>query len=171
MTTPLAPAPAADEPPPLPPEILAMMASFAASAEPEAEASAEAEAPEAPQDEAFEPMGSDAAALAIAAAGDEPPATEPDEEETLVLPAVLDITAAAPLHAELLRLRGRPLVVEAGEVKRLGAQCLQLLLSAAATFERDGAPLRLGDVSEPFRRDLALMGHSPETLLSRREAA
>lgn len=133
----------------LPPEILAMMASFEA-AEAEADTAAEPEMPSG-EDDADLPAPlfaalSDAEALPAA------------DETVLVLAPVLDINAAAPLHAALLARRGAPLCVEAGEVKRLGGQCLQLLVSAGRTFSADGVPIRLQGASDAFRRDLALFG-------------
>jgi anti-anti-sigma regulatory factor len=128
----------------LPPEILAMMASFEAAASNEEEAQEEREVETPPL-----------LATLPDAADDEAPG---EDEAVLVLAPVLDITAAAPLHAALLAHRGRPLRVEAGEVKRLGGQCLQLLLSAGRTFSADRVPIRLQGASDAFRRDLALFG-------------
>jgi chemotaxis protein CheX len=61
--------------------------------------------------------------------------------DPVVLPAVLDIRAAAPLQAEILGLRGQPLTLDASAVERLGGLCLQVLLSARATWASDGQPL------------------------------
>jgi len=49
------------------------------------------------------------------------------------LPPVLDLNQAAPLKTDLLSLRGRPVVVDAADVERLGGLCLQVLLSARKT--------------------------------------
>ncbi|WP_202814277.1 STAS domain-containing protein [Aureimonas sp. AU4] len=134
----------------LPPEILAMMASFEAAASDEAETAQESD-PEAEDKAETLPLleAPPVAAVGEAASGD---------EAVLVLAPVLDITAAAPLHAALLAHRGTPLRVEAGEVKRLGGQCLQLLLSAGRTYAADRVPIRLQGASDAFRRDLALFG-------------
>jgi len=59
----------------------------------------------------------------------------------VVLPAVLDIRAAAPLKAEILGLRGQPLTLDASAVERLGGLCLQVLLSARSTWAADGQAL------------------------------
>jgi chemotaxis protein CheX len=59
----------------------------------------------------------------------------------VVLPAVLDIRAAAPLQAEILASRGQPLTLDASAVERLGGLCLQVLLSARATWAADGQAL------------------------------
>ena len=43
----------------------------------------------------------------------------------------LDLSAAGPLAASLLRRRGSPLALDGSAVERLGGQCLQVLLAAA----------------------------------------
>ena len=60
---------------------------------------------------------------------------------SVVLPSVLDIRAAGPLQAEILGLRGQPLTLDVSAVERLGGLCLQVLLSARATWAADGQPL------------------------------
>ena len=184
----------------LPPEILAMMAASEASmaeAEtetedaPEADEAALALAPEAEVEAEAEVVAEDAGAepsaldaemallLASVGAGPAVSASEPEPagpvepvegETTLTLPAVLDLTAAGALHQTLLSHRGAPLALDAGEVKRLGGQCLQLLLSAGRTWAADGVPIRLGGASDAFERDLALMGLDREALFQREAA-
>ena len=74
------------------------------------------------------------------------------------LSQVLDLNAATPLANELLALRGQALNVDASAVERLGAQCLQVLLSARATWEADGAAFALVSPSSEFESTLALLG-------------
>lgn len=69
---------------------------------------------------------------------------------SLKLASELDITAASPLAAELGGLRGNNLSVDASGVERVGGQCLQVLLSAVATWEADGAGLEIAEPSENF---------------------
>lgn len=128
----------------------------------EAEVEADAEA-------GAEPVDADALpAFALAMLAE---ASAPVEGETVLeLPAVLDITAAAGLHGTLLGHRGAPLAVDASAVKRLGGQCLQLLISAGRTWGADGVPIRLTESSEAFQRDLALMGLSSDELFQREAA-
>jgi chemotaxis protein CheX len=76
----------------------------------------------------------------------------------LVLADSLDLTAAAPLAAALLAARGKPAVLDASGVQRLGAQCLQVLLAARALWSSDGQPWRLIDPSPEFADAAALMG-------------
>ncbi|WP_427025364.1 STAS domain-containing protein [Aureimonas ureilytica] len=98
------------------------------------------------------------------------PARPAENEALLSLPAVLDLTAAGALHAALLNHRGTPLALDAGEVKRLGGQCLQLLLSADRTWAADGVSIRLQGASEAFDRDLGFMGLSRDDLFQRTAA-
>jgi chemotaxis protein CheX len=74
------------------------------------------------------------------------------------LQQVLDLNAAGPLAAELLAVRGRDVEVDASAVERVGAQCLQVLLSARATWDADGATFALVSPSDEFASTLALLG-------------
>ena len=74
------------------------------------------------------------------------------------LPAVLDLRAAAPLAAELLSRRGKPLTIDASVVERLGGQCLQVLLSARNTWVADGQAFRIQNASAAFVASLTALG-------------
>ncbi|HEY8163060.1 MAG TPA: STAS domain-containing protein [Methylocystis sp.] len=76
----------------------------------------------------------------------------------LHLPPILDLRAAAPLVAEFGGLRGRPLTIDASAVEKIGAQCVQVLVSAQQTWARDGVTLTLSKPSEAFNGALALLG-------------
>ena len=82
----------------------------------------------------------------------------PDSSALLRLGQVLDLNAAAPLANELLSLRGRDVDVDASAVERVGAQCLQVLLSARATWDADGRAFALVAPSSEFTSTLALLG-------------
>lgn len=82
------------------------------------------------------------------------------QAETLKLPPVLDLTASGPLKAEFGRLRGRPVRVDAGEVDRVGALCLQVLMSAHSTWAADGVSFSLGETSTGFEDGLGTLGAS-----------
>lgn len=90
---------------------------------------------------------------------------------TLDLASVLDVRAAGGLYASLAGLRGRPVVLDAGAVERLGGQCLQVLLAASAAWRADGAAFSFATVSDGFRDGLALLGFSVESLLGKEEGA
>jgi chemotaxis protein CheX len=49
-------------------------------------------------------------------------------------------------------------VIDASQVQYLGAQCLQVLLSAASTWRTERASLRIADRSPGFARGLELLG-------------
>jgi chemotaxis protein CheX len=76
----------------------------------------------------------------------------------LQLPDSLGSAAAEALLASLLAARGQPLSLDASRVRRVGAQCAQVLLSAAATWRADGAALRIEDPSSEFQEALRLLG-------------
>lgn len=87
------------------------------------------------------------------------------------LPSVLDLQAAEPLRAELMALRGRPLVIDASQVTRLGGLCLQVLMSAKKIWAEDGVSLMVDQPSSGFSEQLAAFGdpelhYSPEGGLS-----
>jgi chemotaxis protein CheX len=70
--------------------------------------------------------------------------------ESMTLPDELDIKAAGPLAANLLAVRGKDLVLNASRIERVGGQCLQVLLSAAAAWNADGAEMTIEEPSPAF---------------------
>jgi chemotaxis protein CheX len=84
------------------------------------------------------------------------------EDPKVQLAAVLDLTAAAPLADALLARRKKATVVDASNVQRLGAQCLQVLIAAANTWKEDGVAFRIDGMSDGFSEGLRLMGVTPE---------
>lgn len=74
------------------------------------------------------------------------------------LAETLDLNAAAPLCSQILASRGQDLALDASAVRRIGALCTQILLSARATWAADGFALRLVEPSQDLRDGLALMG-------------
>jgi chemotaxis protein CheX len=89
-----------------------------------------------------------------------PEASQPDtlKPGVVELPEVLDLKAATPLTVEFLSLRGRPLDVDASSVRRLGGQCLQVLLSAAKTWKADEIGFALVNPSGDFNEGLKRLG-------------
>jgi chemotaxis protein CheX len=77
---------------------------------------------------------------------------------SLTLDAVLDLKAAAPLQAALLAWRGQPIELDAGQVQRLGGQCLQVLIAAQRSWADDGAPFSVARSSTAFDDALRLFG-------------
>jgi chemotaxis protein CheX len=83
---------------------------------------------------------------------------QPAPPALVTLADVLDLTAAGPLAGELAGLRGRPLSLNAAGVERLGALCLQVLLSARVTWAADGASLLVASPSPEFAEQVARFG-------------
>lgn len=74
------------------------------------------------------------------------------------LAPVLNSAAAVGLSSELLAARGRPLQVDAGEVRQIGGLCLQVLLSAGKTWAADNVTFALTPVSAALRDQASLYG-------------
>ncbi len=74
------------------------------------------------------------------------------------LPASLDSREASRLAAGLRTARGLDLDLDASEVRRLGAQCLQALLAARAAWSEDGLGFRILEPSPEFRAACVQMG-------------
>jgi len=82
-------------------------------------------------------------------------ATDPEAKTTpvLKLPAILDLTQAAALKAELLAAlaKGDGLDLDAGDVQRLTSPCAQVLASAVRAFAAAGGPsLVVSNASQSF---------------------
>ncbi|MGP0060558.1 MAG: STAS domain-containing protein [Beijerinckiaceae bacterium] len=88
------------------------------------------------------------------------------DTKSLVLPSILDLKAATPLVETLLPLRGGDLLVDASNAERLGGQCLQVLVSAVATWQADGFSLEFAKPSDAFIEGLAVLGTKLEDLLA-----
>jgi chemotaxis protein CheX len=78
--------------------------------------------------------------------------------QRLQLPEVLDLTFAGPLAESLLALRGSALTIDAARVQRVGAQCVQVIMSAVSTWKADAAALCIINPSPEFRETLSLLG-------------
>ena len=80
------------------------------------------------------------------------------EFETLHLARSLNGAGLAALAEALLDRRGAALNLDASEVDHVGAQCLQVLISARNTWSNDRKPLKISDSSKAFTHDLELLG-------------
>ena len=76
----------------------------------------------------------------------------------LQLPEILDLTAATPLAQSFIAQRGSELRVDASRVRRVGAQCLQVLVAAAEAWKTDDARLRVINPTEEFLEGCRLLG-------------
>jgi chemotaxis protein CheX len=107
---------------------------------------------------------------ADARAADRPrPQPEPPRvpaPQVIELPPHLDLPAAAPLAEAFVKRLGAPLAIDAANVNRLGASCLQVLLAAARSWKAEGDALTLQNPSARFLEDLTLLGLEPGTFLN-----
>jgi chemotaxis protein CheX len=87
------------------------------------------------------------------------------QSSPILLPESLDLRAASPLASQLLSARGKGVTLDASRVTSVGAQCLQVILSAKITWRRDGQSFAIDDPSEAFLAGLSETGLSTETLL------
>ena len=86
--------------------------------------------------------------------------------DMFLLPSCLDLPAARPLANSLIERRGRPIVIDASAVSQVGAQCIQVLLSAKRSWETDGLPLSIVNCSSRAIDDLRLLGIDSTTLVT-----
>jgi len=91
-------------------------------------------------------------------------ASKPPEPRQLQLVENLDLTAVAPLHENLMSMRGNDVVIDASSVERMGGQCVQLLLSAHRSWAEDEASFEIENASENFLSAIALLGVEPGDL-------
>ena len=83
---------------------------------------------------------------------------------TVELPTVLDLRAAKPLADQLLSLRGNSVKLDASKVEKLGGQCVQVILSAAKTWEADCSDIEIVFPSPAFLAGLQTLGLSTDQL-------
>lgn len=99
----------------------------------------------------------------------DPSITEPvvvsngKKDTRISLGPVLDIRCAAQLRDGLVKAvgRGKPVVIDAGQVERMTTPCVQVLLSAGKTVEACGSRISLAQASDGFVAafsDLGLFG-------------
>lgn len=87
-----------------------------------------------------------------------PPAAGAVESQTLLLAETLDLAAASALAQALLAARGSDITIRASEVRHLGGQCAQVLVSAAETWRHDRTAMRIVDSSADFLAGAQLLG-------------
>ena len=81
-----------------------------------------------------------------------------NEDGRIILESALDQRATASLKEELLVMRGANLVIDASQVERIGAQCVQVLLSAVKTWALDGHTIAIFDESPAFSEAATHLG-------------
>lgn len=85
-----------------------------------------------------------------------PPKT--GKAQPIVLDSILDLRAAAPLADEFKARRGADIQIDASNVERLGAQCVQVLMSAEKTWTSEGFKLLIVNGSPEFNEGLGVLG-------------
>ncbi|OCW56217.1 STAS domain-containing protein [Hoeflea olei] len=91
------------------------------------------------------------------------PMTAPPK--VLKLPDILDLNAASRLHEQVLAHKGEDIDLDATEVTRVGAQCVQVLLAAVLSWRSEDRTLAVRTASESYVKTLQLLGISEEALL------
>ena len=89
------------------------------------------------------------------------------EGAVYTLPEVLDLKAATPLAEKLMSLRGQSLIIDASRVERLGTQCVQILIAAAATWRDEMAAISIAEPSDSFTTGLQVLGLTPQAILEK----
>ena len=86
------------------------------------------------------------------------------DQPRLQLAEILDRAAATPLLGELTARRGHALTVDASAVRRVGGQCLQVLMSAAATWSQDAVTFAVTSASPEFIAGVRQFGVDSDSL-------
>ena len=76
----------------------------------------------------------------------------------------LDTASASTLHTELLAYQGEPIMVDASQVVAGGTLGLQVLVSAAKSWEAENNEFSIIHASQPFLEALNVLGISPSQL-------
>ena len=87
--------------------------------------------------------------------------------KTLSLDNVLDLNAAGSLHSQLMAERGSDLVIDASAVERVGALCIQVLMSAAKTWQEEKHSLTFAQMSEALMKTMQLAGVNYDHMLAK----
>ena len=85
----------------------------------------------------------------------------------LSLDKVLDLNEATVLHGKLMGLRGSDVAIDAASVERAGALCVQVLMSAAKTWEEEKHSFTFSGMSDPLAKTLQLVGVNYDHLLAK----
>ncbi|MEZ2132258.1 MULTISPECIES: STAS domain-containing protein [unclassified Sinorhizobium] len=88
-------------------------------------------------------------------------------EKTLSLAAVLDLNEASALRGKLVSMRGSNLKIDASGVERMGTLCVQVLMSAAKTWDEDKLSFTFSKVSDAFQKTMQLIGVNIDHLLAK----
>ena len=87
--------------------------------------------------------------------------------KTLSLDNVLDLNAAGSLHSQLMAERGSDLSIDGSAVERVGALCIQVLMSAATTWEEEKYSLTFSQMSDALMKTMQLAGVNYDHMLAK----
>ena len=87
--------------------------------------------------------------------------------KTLSLAKTLDLNEATALHGKLLALKGNDIAIDASGVERAGALSIQVLMSAAKTWEEDKLGFTFSKVSDALATTMQLIGVNHDHLLAK----
>ena len=87
--------------------------------------------------------------------------------KTLSLDATLDLNAAGNLQSRLMALRGADLMIDGSAVERVGALCLQVLMSASKTWEEEKFSLTFSGMSNALTKTMQLSGVNFDHMLAK----
>jgi chemotaxis protein CheX len=85
----------------------------------------------------------------------------------LSLEKVLDLNEASALHGKLMSMRGGDVAVDASSVERAGALCVQVLMSAAKTWEEEKYSFTFSKISDALAKTMQLIGVNYDHLLAK----
>jgi chemotaxis protein CheX len=85
----------------------------------------------------------------------------------LNLDKVLDLNEATSLHGKLMALRGHDVSIDASGVERAGALCIQVLMSAAKTWQQDNKAFKFSKISDGLTKTMQLIGVNHELMLAK----
>ena len=85
----------------------------------------------------------------------------------LSLEKVLDLNEAGNLHGKLMNLRGADVAIDASAVERAGALCIQVLMSAAKTWEEEKLSFTFSKMSDALTKTMQLIGVNYDHLLAK----
>ena len=76
----------------------------------------------------------------------------------LPLPKIMDRKAARRLASDFLAVKGKPVTLDASHVERVGAQCLQVMLSAHRTWMVDDLAFEIAKPTPLFNQCMTQLG-------------
>ena len=85
----------------------------------------------------------------------------------LSLEKVLDLNEASNIHSQFMAVRGSNVAVDASAVERAGAVSIQVLMSAAKTWEEEKLSFTFSKISDALAKTMQLIGVNYDHLLAK----